>query len=73
MFFHSGVDESKTRIHEEHWLKKQYPMAKIQPAKADVKAEAAKYFVRTAAAEGGHLQVVGRLLTAKSGVNAKSG
>ncbi len=30
MFFHSGADESKARIHEEQWLKVQYPLAKIQ-------------------------------------------
>ncbi len=32
MFFHSGADKSKTRIYEEHWLKVQYPLAKIQLA-----------------------------------------
>ncbi len=30
MFFHSGADESKARIHEEQRLKVQYPPAKIQ-------------------------------------------
>ena len=32
MFFHFGADKSKTKIHEEHWLKVQYPLAKIQLA-----------------------------------------
>ena len=31
-FYHSGADESKTRIYEEHWLKVQYPLANIQLA-----------------------------------------
>ncbi len=31
-FFHSEEDEGKTRIHEEQWLKVQYPLAKIQLA-----------------------------------------
>ncbi len=32
MFFYSGVDKSKTRIYKEQWLKKQYPLDKIQLA-----------------------------------------
>lgn len=32
MFFHSGADKSKTRIYEEHLLRVQYPLAKIQLA-----------------------------------------
>lgn len=32
MFFHSGVDESKARIHKEQWLKIQYSLARIQLA-----------------------------------------
>ena len=43
MFFHSGVDESKARVHEEQWLKVHYPLAKIQlPAMYPIKVNGAK-------------------------------
>lgn len=32
VFFASGVEESKARIHEEEWLKPKFPQAKIQSA-----------------------------------------
>ncbi len=43
MFFNSGADESKARIHEEQWLKMQYPLAKIQlPAMCPIKVNGVK-------------------------------
>ncbi len=45
MFFHSRADKSKARIHEEQWLKVQYPLAKIQlPATYPIKVNGAKAY-----------------------------